>query len=112
MGLSSQGAVQGDHGQRRQSAGGEVLIHCARASLFAALLLAAAPALALSIPDHPDGPINDFAHVLSPEAKARLEQQLLGYEQGTTRQIAVAIFPSLDDESMEDFTVRLAEKWK
>jgi uncharacterized protein len=50
--------------------------------------------------------------LLSPEAKQRLEQQLRSYEQGTTRQIAVAIFPSLEDESVDDFSMHVAEKWK
>jgi uncharacterized protein len=50
--------------------------------------------------------------VLSPDAVARLDAQLRSYETGTTRQIAVAIFPSLDGESIEDFSIRLAEKWK
>jgi uncharacterized protein len=50
--------------------------------------------------------------VLSADAKARLTEQLRSYELGTTRQIAVAIFPSLDGEPIEDLSVRLAEKWK
>jgi uncharacterized protein len=64
------------------------------------------------IPDHPDGPINDYAGALTPDAKQRLTQQLLSYELGTTRQIAVAIFPTLDDEAIEDVSIRVAEKWK
>lgn len=42
----------------------------------------------------------------------RLDQQLRSYETGTTRQIAVAIFPALDGEALEDFSIRLAEKWQ
>jgi len=74
--------------------------------------LATAPAHALTIPAAPEGPVNDYAHALPPGGVERLTQQLKSYEQGTTRQIAVAIFPSLEDESIEDFTIRLAEKWK
>jgi uncharacterized protein len=77
-----------------------------------ALLALAARASALEIPPHPDGPINDYAHVLGADAVARLTEQLRSYEQGTTRQIAVAIFPSLDGEAPEDFSIRLAEQWK
>jgi uncharacterized protein len=76
------------------------------------LAAAAAPARALTIPPAPTQPVNDYAHVLSPDAVARLNQQLLSYEPGSTRKIVVAIFPSLDDEAVEDFTVRLAEAWK
>jgi uncharacterized protein len=73
---------------------------------------AAGPAHALALPARPDGPINDYAHVLGEGGQQRLTQQLLSYEQGTTRQIAVAIFPSLEEESLEDFSIRLAEAWK
>lgn len=72
----------------------------------------AAPAWALTVPPRPDGPINDYAHVLSADARKRLEDQLRSYEQGTTRQIAVAIFPSLEGEDRFDFSMRLAEAWK
>jgi len=56
--------------------------------------------------------VTDYAHVLSPDALARLNQQALSYEPGSTRKIVVAIFPTLDDESVEDFSIRLAEAWK
>lgn len=56
--------------------------------------------------------MTDYAHVLSAEALQRLNQQLLSYESGGTRKIVVAIFPSLEGESPEDFSIRLAEKWK
>jgi uncharacterized protein len=74
-------------------------------------LLAATARAAVPMPDHPDGPISDYAHALAPDAVARLKQQLLSYETGS-RQIAVAIFPALDDEDLEDFSSRLAQKWK
>jgi uncharacterized protein len=73
---------------------------------------AAGTAHALAIPPRPTGPINDYAQLLTPAARERLTQQLLSYEQGTTRQIVVALFPSLEDEALEDFTIRLAEAWK
>lgn len=56
--------------------------------------------------------MNDYAHVLSPDAVQRLNQQALSYEPGTTRQIAVAIFPSLEGEDRFDFSMQVAEKWK
>jgi len=64
------------------------------------------------VPPAPTQPVTDYAHVLSPDAVARLNQQALSYEPGSTRKIVVAIFPSLEDEAVEDFTIRLAEKWK
>ncbi|HEX4461715.1 MAG TPA: TPM domain-containing protein [Polyangia bacterium] len=77
-----------------------------------AVLLAAPAAYALDVPPKPTQPVNDYSHTLSADAVARLNQQLLSYEPGTTRQIAVAIFPSLDGEELFDFTMRVAEAWK
>lgn len=67
---------------------------------------------ALDIPAPTTYWVNDFAGVLKPETKERLESKLRTFEKETTTQIVVAIFPSLEDESLEDFTVRLAESWK
>jgi len=66
----------------------------------------------LALPGPPSGPVNDYAGALSAVQLSQLDAQLRGYERGTTRQIAVAIFKSLDGESLEDFSIRLAEKWK
>ncbi len=85
----------------------------ARAASVAALLaIAPLPARALTIPPAPTGRVNDYAGALSPAARARLEAQLEGYARGTSQQIAVAIFRSLDGESIEDVSMRLAEAWK
>jgi uncharacterized protein len=100
LGLQGEGAVQGHRHQRREGARGEVLSQL----LVAALL-------ALAVPDKPLGRVSDYAHALTPREALELEQQLADYENGT-QQIAVAIFPSLDGESLEDFSIRLAEKWK
>ena len=64
------------------------------------------------MPPAPTQPVTDYAHVLSSDALQRLNQQALSYEPGSTRKIVVAIFPSLEDESVEDFSIRLAEAWK
>jgi uncharacterized protein len=74
--------------------------------------LLALPAHALRVPPRPDGPINDYAGVLSADAVKRLTNQLLSYEEGTTRQIAVAIFPTLEGEDRFDFSMQVAEAWK
>jgi uncharacterized protein len=57
--------------------------------------------------------VNDYAQLLSPDARQRLEQSLAAHEQATNgAQMVVAIFPSLEGESLEDFGIRLAEKWR
>lgn len=83
------------------------------AVLMVAALACGVPARAsaLEVPDRPQGPVSDFAGALDASSRARLEAQLRSYEEGT-RQIAVAIFPSLEQESLEDFSIRLAERWK
>lgn len=75
-------------------------------------LLVAFAVHALQIPPPTGQRVNDFASVLSTDTKNRLESNLSTFEKETTTQIVVAIFPSIEDESVEDFTVRLAEAWK
>src|SRR6266487_3651303 len=82
--------------------------------LVLALLLCAAVVAqaALPIPKAPGGRINDYAGVLSAEDRARLEDKLRAREQGSSNQIVVAIFRSLDGESLEDYSIRLAQAWR
>jgi uncharacterized protein len=66
----------------------------------------------LTLPAQPSGPVNDYAHALTPVQVSQLDAQLRGWERGSTQQIAIAIFQSLDGESVEDVSMRLAEAWK
>ncbi|MSP53739.1 MAG: hypothetical protein EXR81_05780, partial [Gammaproteobacteria bacterium] len=81
------------------------------AILFGLVLLIGS-AFALSIPAKPGNYINDYASLLSPDTVQKLDQQLQQVEKQTTNQIVVAIFPSLENESLEDFTTRLEDQWK
>lgn len=56
--------------------------------------------------------MNDYAHLLPADAARRLETKLTEREQATGAQMVLAIFPSLDGESLEDFSVRLAQQWR
>ncbi len=76
------------------------------------LLLAPPVALALEIPPNPSARVNDYAGVLAEPVKADLENRLAAFESETSNQIVVAIFNSLEGGSLEDFSIRLAEKWK
>lgn len=84
-----------------------------RASWLVLLTLTgwAVTAQGLVLPDRPTARINDYAGALTAEARQRLEEQLRGYTTGQTYQVAVALFRSLDGESLEDASIRLAEKW-
>lgn len=56
--------------------------------------------------------MNDYAGMLSPEVRTRLEQALRAFEVKTSNQLVVATFTSLGNGSIEDFSIRLAEKWR
>ncbi len=73
-----------------------------------------APALvfALDVPDKPSGYVNDYAHLLLDSTRQVLEGRLTEFEKTTSNQVVVAIFDSLEGGSLEDFSIRLAEKWK
>jgi uncharacterized protein len=77
------------------------------------LLAAAASAPAqLAVPPPPAARVNDYAGAMAPADRARLEQKLVDRERGTSTQVVVAIFPSLRGESLEDYSVRLAQAWR
>ncbi len=67
---------------------------------------------ALEVPKRPEGYVNDWAGLLSPAANADLEVQLRAFEDKTSNQVVVVTFPSLEGQSLEDFSMRLAEAWK
>lgn len=66
---------------------------------------------AKNYPQH-KGYVNDFADVLSQEYEAQLETKLREYEEKTTIEIAVVTVKSLNGESVEEYTINLAEEWK
>jgi uncharacterized protein len=56
--------------------------------------------------------IHDEAKVLSQQTVEQLENQLKIYEDSTSNQIAVLIITSLEGESLEEYSLRVAEKWQ
>ncbi len=58
------------------------------------------------------GRVVDRAGILSPEEEASLTAKLEQIENQTSVQFVVATIPSLEDEPIEDFSIRLAEAWK
>jgi uncharacterized membrane protein YgcG len=53
--------------------------------------------------------VTDFADLLQPGDRAGLTSMLSGFEQQTSDQIAVAIYPRCPSASIEDFTIRAAQ---
>jgi len=85
------------------------------AAVALAVVLPAAspgPAAGLEVPPAPSGRVSDYAGLLSPAATHRLEVKLREHEAESSDQIAVAIFKSLEGEVLEDFSIRLAERWQ
>lgn len=76
------------------------------------IFISAVPAFALDVPERPEGRVTDRTRTLTPGEIAALDQKLAAFEKQTTNQIAVFLMPSLEGDSLEDFSIRLAEKWK
>ena len=59
-----------------------------------------------------EGFVNDFAELLSPAFRQKLEADLQNFEKETSAEIVVVTINSLEDNSIEDYAVRLFEDWK
>lgn len=85
----------------------------ARLLVLALLLLAAAlPALALDIPPAPTQWVTDAANILPQTDEDLLNAKLRQFEQDSGAQFLIYTFPSLENEALEDFTIRAVERWK
>ncbi|MGA2368062.1 MAG: YgcG family protein [Dehalococcoidia bacterium] len=84
----------------------------ALACVCALMLLPMGTALvaAQNFPEY-QGFVNDYAGLLSPAVKAKLEAQLTQLEKDTTAEVAVITIKSLEGDSIEDYASRLFEKW-
>lgn len=73
--------------------------------------LVTVPAAARDIPPAPREFVYDEAGWLDAGAERALIQKLLQFERETSNQILVAVFRSLEDEDLADFSQRVAEAW-
>lgn len=67
---------------------------------------------ALTLPAKPDNYVNDYAKALTSTQTQQLDATLAAFQQKTTTQIFIAIFPSLDGGALEDTSMALVEQWK
>ncbi len=74
--------------------------------------LFAAAATALEVPPAPTAYLTDLAGVIPAGQAAAVESRLQGVEERTGHQVIAVLFPSLEGDALEDFTIRCAEKWK
>lgn len=76
-----------------------------------AVLLLSGFVHALDVPKL-QGYVNDYAGMISPQAKAQLENELSSFERTDSTQIVVLTVPSLEGDTIEDFGIKVADAWK
>jgi uncharacterized protein len=62
-------------------------------------------------PGAPSGFVNDFAQVLSEETESTLNETLQAFAASTTNEIVVVTVPTIGDEYIEQYAVKLFEEW-
>jgi uncharacterized protein len=82
-----------------------------RVGLIIFFLLVPVLSHALDVPKL-EGYVNDYAGMISPQAKAELEGELAGFERTDSTQIVILTVPSLEGDTIEDFGIRVADVWK
>src|SRR5688572_17116439 len=65
-----------------------------------------------AVPDLWGVRVHDEAGVLNQQTVQMLEHQLEIYEDSTSNQIAILIVASLENQQLEEYTLRVAETWK
>jgi len=82
-------------------------------AIIPALIILLAP-LSLAALDVPalQGYVNDYGDMISPEAEAKIESDLKAFEQSDSTQVVILTVTSLEGDALEDYTIRVAEKWK
>ncbi len=84
-------------------------MRCISAALF--LWLLSSTALALDVPILV-ARVNDYGGMLSPATEAQIEATLESLERDKGSQVVVLTIPSLEDEVLEDYSLRVAETWE
>ncbi len=79
--------------------------------LLALLSLSPGRAHALAVPPL-TAHVNDYGHMISKATADELEGELRAFEESDSTQIVVLTVPSLEGESLEDFSIKVAESWR
>jgi len=69
------------------------------------------PAHGLDVP-RLQGYVNDYAGMISPPAKSKIEEALIAFERSDSTQIVILTIPSLEGENIEEFGIKVGETWK
>ena len=67
---------------------------------------------ASALPDRPSSRVTDSASMFSSAEREKLEGVLTAFEKETSNQLVVVTVSSLDGQAIEDFSIKLAEKWQ
>jgi uncharacterized protein len=59
-----------------------------------------------------NGYVNDYASMMSPEVRAKLERVLHSFDLSDSTQVAILTIDSLEGDALEDFSIRVVDKWK
>lgn len=79
--------------------------------IAAGVLLTTRTAFSSEVP-YLSGHVNDLAAILSSSTDEEIETLLKAHEDSTSNQVAVLIIPSLEGESLEEYSIKVAETWK
>jgi uncharacterized protein len=79
--------------------------------LVSLLCLAVAPCLCAEMPARPQGWVSDFAGILSEDTRSQISGLVDEVKRSTGAEIAVVTVSSLDGMTVEEYAVRLFEKW-
>ena len=82
-----------------------------RQVLLVLLLSVAGGVWSLDVP-YLSGRVNDQVGLIGDQSRARIVGTLEQLEKETGAQIAVLVIPTLRDDALEDFSLRVAETWK
>lgn len=80
--------------------------------IFALIFAIPQAVFAQKFPDKPSSKfVSDFAKIYSAEENNLLEEKLVEYDNKTSTQIAVVTITSLDGYPIDDYAIKLANKW-
>ncbi len=80
-------------------------------AIFALFLLSAPAIFALAVPPL-TGRVVDLATIIPPDRARALTDKLAAFEASDSTQIVVLTLPDLEGESLEGYSIRVAEEWK
>lgn len=58
------------------------------------------------------GYVNDYAAMMSPGVRAKLESDLHSFDISDSTQVAILTIDSLEGDPLEDFSIRVVDQWK